>query len=64
VLVLTVKKGESVMIDNEIKIQILGYSRGRAKIGIEAPKDKIILREKLILRDKLIGGSEIEKDSV
>ncbi len=46
-LILTRKLGESVIIDDDIKITILGTKGNDVKIGIEAPRDVEIWREEL-----------------
>jgi len=50
-LILTRRKEESVFINDDIKITILGIDRGVVKLGFEAPGDVIILREELLERD-------------
>ncbi|WP_018300154.1 carbon storage regulator [Fangia hongkongensis] len=48
-LVLTRKKGQSIIIGGVIKIVHLGHDRyGAVKIGIEAPKNINIVRSELI----------------
>lgn len=37
-LILTRKKGESIVIDDNIEITIVELSDGRVKLGIDAPK--------------------------
>ncbi|HEY4544110.1 MAG TPA: carbon storage regulator CsrA [Tissierellaceae bacterium] len=46
-LVLNRKIGESIVIDSDTEITILDIKDGRVKIGIEAPKDKTILRKEV-----------------
>ena len=46
-LILTRKQNESVIIDGDIKITILGTKGKDVKIGIEAPEDVKILREEI-----------------
>ncbi len=46
-LILTRKKDESIIIENDIEIKVLDISEGKVKIGIEAPKDIEILRKEL-----------------
>ncbi|MBQ8997504.1 MAG: carbon storage regulator CsrA [Clostridium sp.] len=46
-LVITRKKGESLLIGDDIEITILNVGDGSIKIGIEAPKDKVILRKEV-----------------
>lgn len=46
-LVITRKQGESLLIGDDIEITILKVGDGSIKIGIEAPKDKVILRKEV-----------------
>lgn len=52
-LVLSRKMEESIIIDNNIKIKIVGLEKGSVKLGIEAPKNISVFREELL--------SDIEK---
>jgi carbon storage regulator CsrA len=50
-LVISRKKNEALIIkgrDGDIKIVLIEGERGKARLGIEAPKGYIILREELI----------------
>ncbi len=46
-LIITRKKGESLMIGDDIEIVISKIDDGSVKIGIKAPKDVQILRKEL-----------------
>lgn len=46
-LIITRKKGESLMIGDDIEITISKIEDGSVKIGINAPKDVTILRKEL-----------------
>lgn len=46
-LVITRKKGESLLIGNDIEIKIVKVEDGSVKIAIDAPKEKIILRKEV-----------------
>ena len=46
-LVITRKKGESLMIGDDIEITISKIEDGSVKVGIEAPKNISILRKEL-----------------
>jgi carbon storage regulator len=46
-LILTRKQNESIVIDDDIKITILGTKGKDVKIGIEAPEDIEIWREEI-----------------
>jgi carbon storage regulator len=47
VLVLRRRAGESVLIGDEIEIELLAITQQGAKIGIRAPKETIVLRKEL-----------------
>lgn len=47
-LVITRKKDESFLIGDDIEIKIIETEDGRVKIGIEAPKDKKIVRKEIL----------------
>ena len=53
-LIITRKKGESIMIGDDIEITISKIDDGSVKIGIEAPRNVNILRKELY--------EEVEKD--
>ena len=50
-LVLNRKEGESVVIDDNIKVVVLKVKGRQVKIGIEAPRDTKIAREELANND-------------
>lgn len=54
-LIITRKKGESLMIGNDIEIVISKIDDGSVKVGIKAPKDVNILRKELY--------EEVEKEN-
>ena len=47
-LIITRKKGESLMIGDDIEITISKIEDGSVKIGIQAPKEVNILRKELL----------------
>ncbi len=47
-LILTRKKGETLRIGDEIKIQIIEVQGRQIKIGIEAPQSIVVMREELL----------------
>lgn len=47
-LVLSRRLGETLIIDDNIQVQILGVDRGQIRIGISAPKEINIVRSELI----------------
>jgi carbon storage regulator len=46
-LVLRRRAGESVLIGDDIEVEVLAVSQQGAKIGIRAPKTTIVLRKEL-----------------
>jgi len=54
-LIITRKKGESIMIGNNIEIVISKIDDGSVKIGIKAPRDIEVLRKELY--------EEVEKEN-
>ena len=50
-LILTRRKEESIIINGDIKITVLGMDRGYVKLGFEAPDDVVIMREELLEGD-------------
>lgn len=57
-LILHRKKGESLVINENIKITIIDISGEKVKIAVEAP------REIPILRTELITAAEVNKEAV
>ena len=49
-LALTRKKGEAIMINNNVEITILDVRGDQVKIGISAPKDVPIYRKEVYLQ--------------
>ena len=50
-LILTRKIDQSIIIQGNITIMVLGVERDRVKLGIAAPADVAVLREELITED-------------
>ena len=46
-LIITRKKGQSIMIGDNIEITVSKLDDGSVKLGIDAPKDMTILRKEL-----------------
>lgn len=51
-LILTRKPGESLIIGDDITINILGVQGNQVRIGIDAPKEVKIMRTELLEREK------------
>ena len=62
-LILSRKKDESVIIDDNIEITIIGIENGRVRIGIDAPSDIEILRKELYIQVEDINKSAAFKSS-
>jgi len=45
--VLSRKIGESILLDDNITIKVMDISKGIVRIGIDAPKEMLILRKEL-----------------
>jgi carbon storage regulator len=56
-LILTRKIGEGVVLNENITVRVIEISKGVVKLGFEAPKNMLILREELA---KAIKESNIE----
>ncbi len=46
-LALTRKTGESIVIDDNIIIEVLAVQEGRVKLGLDAPREMRILRKEV-----------------
>ena len=63
-LVLTRKLGESIAIDDHIKIRVVQIKGKQVRLGIEAPKDTKIHREEvyLAIQQQNQAAAETEAD--
>lgn len=61
-LIITRKKGESLMIGDDIEITISKIEDGSVKIGIQAPKEVSILRKELLEEIKNENKSAVSMD--
>lgn len=50
-LILTRRNEESVIINGDIKIKVLGIDRGYVSLGFQAPSEVDIVREELLKDD-------------
>ena len=62
-MALTRKKGESIMINNDIEITILEIRGDQIKIGITAPKDVPIYRKEVYIQIQEENKAAISVDS-
>ena len=63
-LALTRKKGESLVVNNNIEITVLEIRGDQIKIGIQAPKDVPIYRKELYLQIQKENEEAIGIDSL
>ncbi len=65
-LVLTRKVGESIIIDDHIKIRVVQLKGKQVRLGIEAPKETKIHREEVYstIQDENIGSSQSDIEVV
>lgn len=56
-LILTRKKDEGIVLGDNIKVYVLGIEDNKVKIGIDAPKNVVVLRSEVY--DK-VGSSNKE----
>ena len=55
-LSLTRNSGQSLYIGDDIKVTILGVQGNQVRIGIQAPPDKVILRQEIMHQPKKSTG--------
>ena len=58
-LVLSRKQGESLRIDSNIRVVVVSLSKGRVKIGIDAPDHIRVLRTELLDWEADDAGSDL-----
>jgi carbon storage regulator len=65
-LVLTRKLGESIAIDDHIKIVVVQIKGKQVRLGIKAPKETKIHREEVYkaIQDQNIEASESDMDAI
>ncbi|MEE1079157.1 MAG: carbon storage regulator CsrA [Agathobacter sp.] len=63
-LALTRKKGESLVINNNIEITVLEIRGDQIKIGVSAPKDVPIYRKEVYLQIQEENKASISAESV
>lgn len=56
-LILTRRLGETIMIGDNVAIEIVGIKGGQVKLGIHAPKEVPVYREEIYVRIKEEQGS-------
>jgi carbon storage regulator len=65
-LLLTRREGESIIINDNIEVMVLGIKGGQVKLGCNAPKDIIIHRHEIhekIKKQKELSINEEEEEN-
>jgi len=57
-LVLTRKMDEKIIIDGDIKIQVIEIRGNAVRLGISAPKEIKVIREELLKGDKIVSSKK------
>jgi carbon storage regulator len=57
-LILTRRVGETLMIDDEVTVTVLGVKGNQVRIGVNAPKDVQVHREEIYARIQEQRGQE------
>ena len=63
-LALTRKKGEALVINNNIEITVLEIRGDQIKLGITAPKDVPVYRKEVYLQIQKENGEAISADGI
>ncbi|MCI8858212.1 MAG: carbon storage regulator CsrA [Lachnospiraceae bacterium] len=63
-LALTRKKGESIIVDNDIEISILELRGDQVKIGITAPKEVPIYRKEVYIQIQKENQAAVSLENV
>ena len=63
-LALTRKKGESIVVNNDIEVSILDIRGEQVKVGISAPKDVPVYRKEVYLQIQKENEAAVSLDSV
>jgi len=57
-LILTRKDGETLMVGDDIQVQVLGVKGNQVRLGVNAPKDVTVHREEIYNRIKMEEETE------
>jgi len=63
-LALTRRKGESIVINNNIEISILEIKKDQIKIGISAPKDVPVYRKEVYVQIEEENKASMDIDGI
>lgn len=58
-LILTRRVGETLMIDDEVTVTVLGVKGNQVRIGVNAPKDVQVHREEIYARIQEQRGQKL-----
>lgn len=61
-LILTRRMGESLIIDDDIKVKVLSIKGRQVRIGIDAPKEVAVHREEIYKRIQQEQGQDYEDE--
>lgn len=51
-LILSRKRGQSIIINGNIKVSVLKWNKFEVKLGITAPKEVVVDREEIAMKKK------------
>jgi carbon storage regulator len=66
-LILTRRPQETLVVGDNIKVQVLGVKGGQVRLGVEAPREVPVYREEIwvrIKRDKSRSGAREPADAI
>ena len=63
-LALTRKIDEAIVVNGNIKIQVLDIAEGKVRLGIEAPQDVSIHREEIYLEIQKSNKDSVAKQNI
>jgi carbon storage regulator len=66
-LILTRRPQETLVVGDNIKVQVLGVKGGQVRLGVEAPREVPVYREEIwvrIQRDKSRSGEREPADAI
>ena len=66
-LILTRRPQETLVVGDNIKVQVLGVKGGQVRLGVEAPREVPVYREEIwvrIKRDKSKAGELEQEEAV
>jgi len=58
-LILTRRVGEALMIQDDVKITVLGIKGNQVRIGVDAPKEIAVHREEVYKRIQSERGNDV-----